>query len=118
MGRTAQWRTWMHIQQSMNKTLAVVLIVLAGIAIAVWLSGTSLFGANDETELLNEIDALDTQLNIETSANRINAEVEAQMRARIRELIEKLRSRGKKVCRRRNGTIYISNINVPCEVTM
>lgn len=102
----------------MNKTLAIVLIVLAGIAIAVWLSGTNIFGANDEGEILNEIDQLDTQLNIETSANRINASTEAQMRARIRELIEKLRRRNKKVCRRRNGTIYISNINVPCEVTV
>lgn len=108
----------MYIQQSMNKTLAVVLIVLAGIAIAVWLSGTNIFGANDEGEILNEIDQLDTQLNIETSTNRINASTEAQMRARIRELIEKLRRRNKKVCRRRNGTIYISSINVPCEVTV
>lgn len=98
----------------MDKTLKYILIAVIVIAAAWFLSGFLFGNGQTDEQILTEVDLLDTELNTEVVQGRQNPARDTQLRKRIMELLEKLRKRGKKICRNNDGTLFIQDINLPC----
>lgn len=98
----------------MKEAVTGIFLGLAILVIVVWLN-RYLYPELSEADILQEIDNLDAELSSQETGRFYNSQKTSQLRSRIAELVETLRKRGKKICRRDNGSLFIESTGVACK---